>query len=97
MVRACELMIVQGGTGSIHEGLAAGKPVVAVPRRPSWARSGDRQEDLVRAMEAQGRVLGVYEIGQLEAVIEHARTFRAAPGPGNRIPLLVRNFLESLP
>lgn len=94
--RECELMIVQGGTGSIHEGLAAGKPVVAVPRRPQLGESQDYQEDLVRAMEAQGRLLGVYEIDQLEVVIERARSFRAAPGPGNRISSLVRDYLESL-
>lgn len=96
LVRACEVLVTQGGAGSIHEGLAAGRPVVAVPRRPELGESQDRQEDLVRALEAQGRVLAVHDIAALESAIAAARTFRAAPAPGNRIPALIRDYLGNL-
>ncbi len=95
-VRACEFMIVQGGCGSIHEGLAAGKPVIAVPRQPELGESQDRQEELVRALERKGCVIGLYDVTYLESAVAHARTFRATPLPPNQIPSIIRNFLESL-
>ena len=95
-VDACEFMIVQGGCGSIHEGLAAGKPLIAVPRQPELVESQDRQEELVRALECKGCVIGLYDVADLESAVEHARTFRAAPLPTNQIPSIIRNFLALL-
>ena len=97
LARRCELLIVQGGAGSMHEGLAAGKPVIAVPRRPELGESQDRQEDLVRALEGQGRILAVYDVKDLDAAVIDARTFRPRPAPPNEIPALISRFLEDLP
>lgn len=92
----CDFMIVQGGAGSIHEGLAAGKPVIAVPRQPERGESQDRQADLVEALAARGCVVGVRETAQLEAAVETIRNFRPARPPDNHVPQLVRNYLETL-
>lgn len=96
LVRRCSVLIAQGGAGSIHEGLAAGKPVVAVPRRPELGEAQDRQEELVRALERQGRILAVYELAELESAVDRARTFQPPPPPPNEIPLLIARYLESL-
>jgi len=95
-VHVCEFMIVQGGCGSIHEGLAAGKPVIAAPRQPELGESQDRQEELVHALESKGCVIGLYDVTDLESAVAHARTFRAAPLPPNQIPSIIRNFLKVL-
>lgn len=97
LVQQCDMLITQGGAGSIHEGLAAGKPVIAVPRRPELGESCDRQEDLVRALEQQGRILAVYDVQHLDAAVIDAYTFRASAPPPNRIPSLITEFLETLP
>lgn len=90
-----EMLITQGGVGSIREGLAAGKPVIAVPRRPDLAESQDKQEDLVRALECEGRVIAVYDIGQLGAAIERARHFCPPPLRPCNIGALIGEFLAS--
>ncbi len=96
LVFACDVLITQGGAGSIHEGLAAGKPVIAVPRRPELGESQDRQEDLVAALERQGRIIAVNDTKDLEEAIVVARTFRAASAPANYIPMLIGSYLERL-
>lgn len=97
LARQCELLITQGGAGSIHEGLAANKPVVAVPRKPELGESQDCQEDLVRALERQGRIIAVYDIAKLEAAVAKARTFQPGPAVENRIPSLIQNYIGALP
>lgn len=97
LVHDCSVLITQGGAGSIHEGLAANKPVIAVPRKPELGESQDRQEELVNALARQGRIIAVSDLARLETAIQLANDFRAAPQPANRIPTLIRNFIEALP
>lgn len=95
-IEACELLVVQGGAGSIRDGLKANKPVVAVPRYPEQGESPDRQEELVRALEVAGCVIGVYDIDDLESAITRARSFVSARLPENRIPQIIKVFLEHM-
>jgi UDP-N-acetylglucosamine transferase subunit ALG13 len=94
--RDCELLIAQGGAGSIREGLAAGKPVVAVPRQLALGETQAGQDALVRALDALGCLIGVDDVADLEGAVARARGLRAAPLPANRIPALVREFLVSI-
>ena len=94
MVKDCELLITQGGAGSIHDGLAAGKTVIAVPRRPEFHESTDRQEELVRALEAEGRILAVHDVAELPSAVARARDFRPAAAKPNQIPEIIRTFLS---
>jgi UDP-N-acetylglucosamine transferase subunit ALG13 len=95
-VKACELMIVQGGAGSIHEGLAAGKPVIAVPRQDDLGEAFGAQEKLVLALSKQGRIIGVYDVEELATAVKLARSFHPTDPPPNVIPKLIQKFIESL-
>ena len=96
MVRKCEVLVTQGGAGSIHEGLATGRPVVAVPRRPDLGESQDHQEELVKAMEQAGRLIGVYDITHLYENIQNARSFQPRPRESHRIPKMIIHYLDTL-
>jgi nucleoside-diphosphate-sugar epimerase/UDP-N-acetylglucosamine transferase subunit ALG13 len=97
-IQAAEMVICQGGFGSIRDALAAGKPVIAVPRKPELGESPDIQEELVRELEAAGRVLAVYDIGTLFSTIEKAKSFLPRSGCQSQIPELIGAFLDgSLP
>lgn len=93
MVEEAELVITQGGYGSIRDALRYDKPIVAVPRYPSLHEAPDHQDEMVRAMEQQGYLIGVYDVAHLEAAIERARGFVPAPRPASAIPAMLADYV----
>ena len=96
LVKDCEILVTQGGAGSIHDGLAAGRAVVAVPRLPEFNESQDEQIELVQAMEKAGRLIGVYNIEQLYESIQKALSFCAHTDVPHRINKLIANYIDKL-
>ena len=94
-VRQADLVIAQGGFGSIADCLIEGKKVIAVPRKPELNEAPDRQEELVRELEKLDRIIGVYEIKDLTAAIKQARNRDFAEGNAHRIPSLVKEFIKN--
>ncbi len=94
IIRKSEFIICHGGFGSIRDGLAAEKVVVAVPRKPELNESPDYQEELVQELESEGRILAVYEIENLFSVIEQARRFESSAKQINKIPQIIQEFIE---
>lgn len=94
MIESAELIITQGGYGSIRDALLFNKPIVAVPRYPSLHEAPDHQDEMVRAMEEQGYLIGVYDVAQLESAIERARKFVPAPRPASAIPGMLADFVS---
>lgn len=71
--REARIVVTHGGAGSIVYALQFGKPVVAVPRLERYGEHiNDHQVELVRVLEKEGRVVGVYEIRDLKGAIEKA-------------------------
>jgi UDP-N-acetylglucosamine transferase subunit ALG13 len=90
-----ELVVSHGGFGSIRDALMCKKPVVAVPRRPELGESQDFQEELVRELEASGRLIGVYDINQLYSKIQEACTKKFHYGSQNNICKIINTFLKN--
>ena len=93
MIESAELLITQGGYGSIRDGLLFNKPIVAVPRYPGLQEAPDHQDEMVRAMEKQGYLIGVYDVTQLESAIERAREFVPAPRLASAIPGMLADYV----
>lgn len=93
-IRQAELVITQGGFGSIADCLIAGKTVIAVPRKPELNESTDRQEELVLEMEKLGRVIAVFEIEELPRAIQKARNFKPAASTAHRIPSIISEYIR---
>jgi hypothetical protein len=51
---------------------------------------------LVRALEARGRILAVYNIEKLPEVVEKAKTFNPTQQKNNCIPEIIANFLKTI-
>lgn len=96
LIEQSELVISQGGYGSIRDALLYNKPLLAVPRYPENGEATDHQEELVRAMEQLGYLIGVYDVGTLESSVDAARNFTPAPRGKSRIPDMLGEYLESL-
>ena len=95
LIQDAELVITQGGYGGIRDALLFDKPIVAVPRYPELHEAPDHQEELVRALEQQGYLIGVYDVAQLESAIERARDFVPAPRAASRIPAMLGDYVKS--
>lgn len=93
MVEEAELVITQGGYGSIRDALQFDKPILAVPRYPELHEAPDHQDEMVRAMEQQGYLIGVYDVAHLEAAIERARGFIPATRPASAIPAMLADYV----
>lgn len=93
LVGKSELVVAQGGYGSIRDALLFNKPLVAVPRFPELGEATDRQEELVRAMEELGYLIGVYDIAYLAQALERARGFVPSPRKASRIPGFLYEYL----
>jgi len=88
-----EMIICHGGFGSIRDALAYKKPIVTVPRKPEFNESQDYQEEMVKELEDNGYVLGVYDIEKLESTIAAARNFTPDQSAGSKIPDIIKNFM----
>lgn len=94
-IRDASLVITQGGFGSIADCLREGKRIVAVPRKPELKEAPDRQEELVRELERLGRLVGVYEIGDLHEAIRTARSAVFSHGTNHKIPEIINQFIRT--
>ena len=94
IIDSADLVITQGGYGGIRDALLFEKPIVAVPRDPALNESPDYQDEMVRAMEQQGYLIGVYEIGELAAAIQRARVFVPAGRSPSAIPAMLAEYVS---
>ena len=92
-IKTADLIITQGGFGSIADCLMAQKKVVAVPRKPELNEAPDVQEELVRQLEKMGRLIGVYDISKLPQAVKKARQTDFKSGGAHRMAVLIKRFI----
>lgn len=95
-IQAASLVVSHGGQGTCLEVLRAGRPLIAISNPD---RYDHHQDDLLRALEADGHLLWCRDMAQLEQAIVRARTTRFRPyqPPECTIHLSVREYLLGLP
>ena len=93
-MKNADVVVLQGGWGSISEALYLHKRIVSVPRRcPEEVRHD--QSELVKKLEQLGCVIGVYDEKDLPAKIELARTFEFKElKRGNALPTIEAKLKE---
>lgn len=94
-IRDAELVIAQGGFGSLRDCLVAGKPTIAVPRLPERGECQDRQSEIVDALADEGRVVALYDETQLARAIEQVRHLPAVQPYESDIPRIVVETVQS--
>ncbi len=95
-IARAEVVVSQGGLGSLRDCLRAGKPTVAVPRKPELGESQDLQSELVEALAQEGKVIAVDNIEHLAQAIEKARNMPIRKGEESRIPQIVADKIHSV-
>jgi len=77
LISESDLIICQGGSGSIMDSLMMGKRVIAIPRLKCFGEFlDDHQLELVKEMEDAGLILAVYNIHDLFSVIKSIEKFK---------------------
>lgn len=94
-VEMADVVITQGGFGSLRDCLVAGKPTVAVPRLPERGECQDQQAEIVDALAAEKRVIALYDVETLPQAIEDARNKYVSTVYHSEIPSLVAEAVES--
>jgi len=98
LIEQAEVVITQGGFGSILDCLERRKRIVAVPRKMELGECKDilGQEELVRELEKEGKLVGVYDVKDLPKMIEKARELQPKFELNTKIPNLVLVFIKTI-
>ena len=94
-LKSCDVAILQGGWGGISEASEMGVRIVVIPRINGVEHHHD-QEQLVRALEAEGVFLGCYDTKELPDIIEKAKSFDYKPIKRGDASKIINDFLNSL-
>jgi len=92
------LVISHAGMGTIIETVQLLKPLIAVPRRRSLGEvDNDHQFTTAKQLENEGKILLAYEVSDLPAKLEEARTFVPAKSEScEEILDAVKEFIDSI-
>jgi len=92
------LVISHAGMGTIIETVQLLKPLIAVPRCRSLGEvDNDHQFTTAKQLETEGKILVAYEVSDLPAKLEEARTFVPAKSEScEEILDAVKEFIDSI-
>lgn len=98
LISRAELVISHAGMGTIIEVVKQSKPIVVMPRKPDLGEiDNNHQFTTAKQLEAEGKILVAYEVSDLPAKIEQAKTFvPAKTEEGQEIIKAVQEFIDNL-
>jgi UDP-N-acetylglucosamine transferase subunit ALG13 len=97
-IKKADVVVTQGGIGSVTDSLRYGKPTVVVPRLKKYGEhTNDHQLDLTRELEEEGRIIAVYDIKDLPEAIEKARAMKPREGEKKEGVIgIIESYLEKI-
>jgi UDP-N-acetylglucosamine transferase subunit ALG13 len=76
-MKRAKIVITHGGTGSIFTALNLNKKVIAIPRLKKFREvTNDHQLQIVKELEKEKMLIGVYDINQLEEAFKKVERIR---------------------
>lgn len=96
LIRRADVVVVQGGFGSLRDCIANGARTVAVPRRIDLGESLDDQSEIVEALADEGLCIPVFEIEALGVAIDSARKSAAPRVRSNSLALHIADTVNDL-
>jgi len=77
IMKRAKIVITHGGTGSIFTALNLNKKVIAIPRLKKFREvTNDHQLQIVKELEKEKMLIGVYDINQLEEALKKVKRIR---------------------
>lgn len=95
--KEARIIITHGGAGSIIFALQFHKPTVVVPRLKKYGEHiNDHQLELTKELEKSGKVVGVYDIEDLEKKIKEVDSLKAEASEKPEMIVIIKDFLRSV-
>ena len=101
LMQAADLVVTQGGYGSMTDALLMGKRLIAVPRLRELNEAQDNQVELVEYFESRGYLKACYDIEKLEGLIAEMlkgddKTVPYVPETKTKVSDIIQEFLDEL-
>jgi len=93
-IEDASFIISHGGYGTLSECIKKNKKVIAVPR--VQGEHNHSQEELVKALEAEGYIIGVYDTNDIEDAIKNIYTFNTKPFQKGNAGTVINEFIKKL-
>jgi len=98
LISRAKVLISHAGVGTMALAIKRRKPVIVVPRKVSLGEvDNDHQFTTARHLEAEGKILVAYEVSELPAKLEQAKTFvPIGTQDSHQILHVVQEFIDSV-
>ena len=101
LIDKADLIITQGGYGSMTDVLTRGKKLIAVPRLTDLNESQDDQKELVDYYASKNFLLSCYEIEKLEGLVSDLMNNKILLEPfrlesDKKVKYIIEDFLNNL-
>ena len=98
-IEKCSCVVCHGGVGTISNGVAHGKPVIATPRLAKYGEHhNDHQKQIIEKMAEDGCLIPMWKMEDLKDCLEKAKTFVPKPIQSNAAHFqdVVRQYLNKI-
>jgi UDP-N-acetylglucosamine transferase subunit ALG13 len=94
-IKSSDLVITHGGFGTLFDCLTVGKPVIAVPKTFELDETDNDQTEIIRFLESKGKLLGVYDVHELERAIGNVDVDYIPVRFNRNITKAIEDFIEA--
>jgi len=96
-IKKSSFVITHAGAGNIIDAMTLHKKIIVVPRLKKFGEHTDNHQiELASALEKSGRVMAVYNIGDLETVISKIKKFKPKKKDKNILAKKLESYLKNL-
>lgn len=96
-IERADTIITHAGVGSIMTCLKYGKKPIVIPRRKKYGEHiNDHQLDIAKKLDKEGKIISVYNLGNLKERLEQTKEIENYDREGKFINDFVREFLKKL-
>ena len=86
LMSQADVVITQGGFGSLQDCMQMGVKTLAVPRSIELGESQDDQSEIVRALAAENLLIPLYDIENFDYAIEDVRNIQVHASKKTQLP-----------
>ncbi len=94
LMQEAEVVISQGGFGSLQDCMKAGAKTVAVPRLMELGESQDDQKEIVDALAQDSLIVPLYNIDDLDKAVEDAKKIKLNKTDDNIMPKHISSIIN---